>query len=70
MKTIVKVFVVVLGMLFISSCSSEPTTETYDAVEFEYNGHSYIRFRVRTWKFAEIIGTVHNPDCECYKEDK
>ena len=45
MKTIVKVFVVVLSMMFISGCSNETTKETYEATEFEYNGHSYIEFR-------------------------
>ena len=70
MKTIVKVFVVVLGMMFVLGCSNETTKERYDAIEFEYNGHSYIWFKVHTWKATDIIGTVHNPDCECYKENK
>ena len=70
MKSLVKVFAVVLGMLLISGCSNKTTKEIYDAVEFEYNGHSYIGFRVHTWKSVAILGTVHNPDCECYKKDK
>ncbi len=67
MKTVIKVFVVILSMLLVSGCSNE---ERYDAVEFEYNGHSYIGFRVHTWKSVAILGTVYNPDCKCYKEDK
>ena len=62
MKTIFKVFVVVLGMMFVSGCSTE---ERYDGVEFEYNGHSYIEFRRYTGNNYWRIGTVHNPDCEC-----
>ena len=61
-KSIIKALVVVLGMLFVSGCSTE---EKYEAIEFEYNGHSYIGFRVHTWKAVAILGTVHNPDCEC-----
>ena len=67
MKSLFKVLVVVLSMMFVSGCSNE---ERYDAVEFEYNGHSYIEFIQYTWKATDIIGTVHNPDCKCYKEDK
>ena len=68
MKSLFKVFVVVLSTILISGCSTE---ERYDGIEFEYNGHSYIEFRRYTagnnyWR----IGTVHNPDCECYKKDK
>lgn len=70
MKSIVKVFVVILSIMFISSCSNETTKETYEATEFGYNGHSYIWFKARTWKATNIIGIVHNPDCECYKKDK
>ena len=70
MKSLFKVIVVVLGMMFISCCSNETTKERYDAIEFEYNGHSYIWFKSHTWKATDIIGTVHNPDCECYKENK
>ena len=70
MKSLFKVFVVVLSMMFISGCSNETTKETYEATEFEYNGHSYIWFKSHTWKATDIIGTVHNPDCECYKKDK
>ena len=66
MKTIVKVLVVVLSMLLFSSCSNKTTKEIYDAVEFEYNGHSYIEFIKYSWKATDIIGVVHNPDCECY----
>lgn len=62
MKTIFKVFVVVLGMMFVSGCSNE---ERYDGVEFEYNGHSYIELRHYTGNNYWRIGTVHNPDCEC-----
>ena len=63
MKTIVKVLVVVLSMMFVSGCTFE---ERRDAVEFEYNGHSYIEFIQHSWKATDIIGTVHNPDCKCY----
>ena len=42
MKTIVKVFVVILSMMFVSGCTFE---ERHDGVEFEYNRHSYIEFR-------------------------
>ena len=66
MKTIVKVLVVVLSMLLFSSCSNKTTKEIYDAVEFEYNGHSYIEFIKHSWKATDIIGVVHNPDCKCY----
>ena len=66
MKSLFKVIVVVLSMMFISCCSNETTKETYEATEFEYNGHSYIWFKVHTWKATDIIGVVHNPDCECY----
>ena len=65
MKSLFKVFVVVLSMMFVSGCSNETTKETYEATEFEYNGHSYIWFKVRTWKATDIIGIVHNPECEC-----
>ena len=67
MKTVIKVFAVVLCMMFVSGCTFE---ERYDGVEFEYNGHSYIEFRQYTGNQFHIIGTVHNPDCECYKEDE
>ena len=70
MKSLFKVFVVVLSMMFISGCSSKTTKETYEATEFEYNDHSYIWFKTHTWKATNIIGTVHNPECECYKKDK
>ena len=70
MKTIVKVFAVVLSTILISGCSNKTTKETYDATEFEYNCHSYIWFKTHTWKATDIIGTVHNPECECYKENK
>lgn len=66
MKSLFKVLVVALSMLFVSSCSNGTTKERYDAVEFEYNGHSYITFIQYSWKATDIIGTVHNPDCECY----
>ena len=66
MKTIVKVLVVVLSMLLVSGCSNKTTKERYDAVEFEYNGHSYIKFTQYSWKATDIIGIVHNPDCKCY----
>lgn len=69
MKSIVKVFVVILSIMFISGCSNETPKETYEETEFEYNGHSYIWFKARTWKATDIIGIVHNPDCEC-KENK
>ena len=70
MQNIVKIFVVILSMIFVSGCSNETTKQTYEANELEYNGHSYIWFKVHTWKATDIIGTVHNPDCKCYKEDK
>ena len=66
MKTIVKVFVVILSMLLVSACSNKTTKERYDGVEFEYNGHSYIEFRHYTGNQFYITGTVHNPDCKCY----
>ena len=66
MKSLVKVFVVILSMLLVSGCSNKTTKERYDAVEFEYNGHSYIEFIQHSWKATDIIGVVHNPDCECY----
>ena len=66
MKSLVKVLVVGLSMLFVSVCSNKTTKERYDAVEFEYNGHSYIEFIQHSWKATDIIGTVHNPYCECY----
>jgi hypothetical protein len=65
MKTIVKIFVVVLGMMFVSSCSNETPKERYEGFEFEYNGHSYIEFRRYTGSSYYRIGTVHNPDCKC-----
>lgn len=72
MKTIVKAFVVVLGMMFVSSCSTETPKERYEAIElenkgieFEYNGHSYIEFRQYTGDMYFNIGIVHNPDCKC-----
>lgn len=37
MKTIVKVFGVILSMMFVSGCSNKTTKERYDTVEFEYN---------------------------------
>ena len=66
MKTIVKVFAIILGIMFVSGCSNEMNNERYEGIEFEYNGHSYIEFRRYTsgssyWR----IGTVHNPDCKC-----
>ena len=64
MKSLVKVFVVILSMLLVSGCSNKTTKEKYDAVE--YNGHSYIEFIQHSWKATDIIGTVHNPDCKCY----
>lgn len=67
MKTVIKVFAVVLCIMFVSGCTFE---EGYDGVEFEYNGHSYIEFRKYTGNQHWVIGTVHNPDCECHKEDK
>ena len=70
MKSLFKVLVVVLSMIFVSGCSDETTKKRYEGVEFEYNGHSYIEFIQYTWKATDIIGTVHNPDCKCYKEDK
>ena len=70
MKSLFKVFVVVLSMMFVSGCSNKTTKETYEATEFEYNGHFYICFKSHTWKATDIIGTVHNPECECYKKDK
>ena len=63
MKSLVKVFVVILSMMFVSGCTFE---ERHDGVEFEYNGHSYIEFIQHSWKATDIIGVVHNPDCECY----
>jgi len=67
MKILVKVFVVVLGMMFVSSCSNETPEERYVGIEFEYNGHSYIEFRRYTGPSYFRIGTVHNPDCEYNK---
>ena len=69
MKSLVKVLVVVLCMMFVSGCTFE---EGYDGIEFEYNGHSYIEFRKYAGNHFWIngIGTVHNPDCKCYKEDE
>lgn len=72
MKTLVKVFVVVLCMMFISGCSYETSKENYKeielenrGIEFEYNGHSYIEFRQYTGDMYFNIGIVHNPDCKC-----
>lgn len=65
MKTLVKVFVVVLGMMFVSGCSNEMPKERYEGIEFEYNGHSYIEFRRYTGSSYLRVGTVHNPDCKC-----
>ena len=66
MKSLFKILVLTLSMIFVSGCSDETTKKRYDAVEFEYNGHSYIEFIQYTWKATDIIGTVHNPDCKCY----
>ena len=49
----------------MKNLAKEKAEETYEATEFEYNGHSYIWFKARTWKANNIIGIVHNPDCEC-----
>ena len=65
MKTIVKVFAIILGIMFVSGCSNEMNNERYEGIEFEYNGYSYIWFTSYTWKATDIIGTVHNPDCKC-----
>lgn len=65
MKTIFKIFVVVLGMMFMSGCSSDATTERYEGFEFEYNEHSYIEFRRYIGRTYYRVGTVHNPDCKC-----
>lgn len=70
MKSIVKVFAVILSIMFISGCSNETSEERYEGIEFEYNGHSYIEFRRYTGPSYFRIGTVHNPDCKCYIEDK
>ena len=45
MKTVIKAFVVILCMMFVSGCTFE---EGHTGVEFEYNGHSYIEFRKYT----------------------
>lgn len=74
MKTLVKVFVVVLCMTFVFGCSYETSKESYEeielknkGIEFEYNGHSYIEFRQYTGDSDRYfnIGIVHNPDCKC-----
>ena len=65
MKTIVKVFAIILGIMFVSGCSNEMNNERYEGIEFEYNGHSYIELRHYTGNNYWRIGTVHNPDCEC-----
>lgn len=65
MKTIVKVLIIVMSILFISSCSNDISKERYEGIEFEYNGHSYIEFRRYTGSTYYRIGTEHNPDCEC-----
>lgn len=65
MKTIVKVIVILMSVMFMSGCSSDVTKERYEGVEFEYNGHSYIEFRRCTGQTYYRVGTVHNPDCKC-----
>ena len=67
MKSLFKVLVLTLSIIFVSGCTFE---ERRDGVEFEYNGHSYIEFRQYTGNQFYITGTVHNPDCKCYTEDK
>ena len=66
MKTIVKVFAIILGIMFVSGCLNEMNNERYEGIEFEYNGHSYIEFRRYTGVSSYLrVGTVHNPDCKC-----
>lgn len=65
MKTIVKVIVILMSIMFIVGCSNDVSKERYEGFEFEYNGHSYIEFRRYTGSSYYRIGTVHNPDCKC-----
>ena len=68
MKTIFKVLVIVMSIMFISGCSFDIPKERYEGIEFEYNGHSYIEFRRYTGSSYYRVGTVHNPDCKCNKD--
>lgn len=36
---------------------------------FEYKGHKYIKFE-ETRGSASIGGVVHDPNCECFEEEK
>ena len=68
MKTIVKVIVILMSIMFMSGCSNDVLKERYEGVEFEYNGHSYIELRRYTGRTFYRVGTVHNPDCKCNNE--
>lgn len=68
MKTLVKIFVIVVSIMFMSGCSNDAPKERYEGFEFEYNGHSYIEFRRYTGSSYYRIGTVHNPDCKCIND--
>ena len=65
MKTLFKIFVLAVSIMFISGCSSNGLKERYEGVEFECNGHSYIELRRYTGRTYYRVGTVHNPDCKC-----
>ena len=79
-KIIMKNFLLVVLVLFCTSCEEDRQTEVrYLGKEnpkdeipfkrithFEYKGHKYIKFEglYKDW----VGGVVHDPDCECFKE--
>jgi hypothetical protein len=58
----------VLIPLTFTSCDFTETSyeNNIEVLEFSHNGHQYLKFY-----FPEHLadtGTVHNPDCPCFKE--
>ena len=47
-----------------------PEGYKFSAFQFTYKNHSYIMFYRGVGEFLNVVGTIHNPDCQCHKKEQ
>lgn len=47
-----------------------PEGYKFSAYQFTYKKHSYIMFYRGVGEFLNVVGTIHNPDCQCHKTEQ